>query len=68
MSTTKKRQASDPVTRALDVLARDLAREIVRLDRAGEIDETPARELAAVGSFLLAYRRDRGERARKGAA
>lgn len=65
-STKKKRQASSPVARAIDVLARDLACEIVRLDRDGEINETPAQELAAVGAFLLAYRRDRDERTARG--
>ena len=66
---TNEQQIEDTITAALDAIARNLAQEVVRLDRRGAIDETPVDKLAAVGSFLLAYRRDRDERAsRKGAA
>ena len=66
---TNEQQIEDTITAALDAIARNLAQEVVRLDRRGGIDETPVEKLAAGGSCLRADRRERDERAtRKGAA
>ena len=70
MSTTKKKQqTTDTITAALDALAGMLASRALQGAAAGTLAEASSEEATAVGSFLLAYRRERDERAtRKGAA
>ncbi len=72
MSTPKKKQqTTDTITAALDALANEAATAVTLVikehqSQGGTLDID---ELCKVGSFLLAYRRERDERAsRKGAA
>ena len=70
MSTPKKKQqTTDTITAALDALAGMLASRALQGAAAGTLAESSSEEATTVGSFLLAYRRERDERAaRKGAA
>ena len=59
MTTAPQGPTDQDITAALDAIAASLARSVQQLSDASEIDDAPAAELAAVGAFLLAYRRER---------
>lgn len=66
---TNEQTEQDTITAALDALAGMLAARALQGAAAGTLAEASSEEATAVGSFLLAYRRERDERAaRKGAA
>ena len=66
---TNEQTEQDTITAALDALAGMLASRALQGAAAGTLAESSSEEATTVGSFLLAYRRDRDERAsRKGAA
>ena len=66
---TNEQTEQDTITAAIDALAGMLASRALQGAAAGTLAEASSEEATAVGSFLLAYRRERDERAtRKGAA
>ena len=65
---TNEQTEQDTITAAIDALAGMLASRALQGAAAGTLAEASSEEATAVGSFLLAYRRERDERAaRKGA-
>ena len=60
---TNEQTEQDTITAALDALAGMLASRALRGAAAGTLAEASSEEATAVGSFLLAYRRERDERA-----
>lgn len=50
--------SSNDLDTAIAAIAASLTRSVQQLSDAGTIDDVPSAELAAVGAFLLRYRRD----------
>lgn len=64
---SNEQTSDETINTSLDGLAGMLVDELRAFMRGGAVDDRDVGTAAAVGAFLLAYRRDRDERAARGA-